>query len=82
MTDDLAWKKGYFEFLENRPFTSAIRLSQHCFRDNYVHVGRYYDEYRNQLPGPVEPVGSWGLKTFRGIAKQISKALGIPLPPD
>lgn len=79
MTNALPWKKGYFEFLQNRELGPMDRLSQHCFRDSF---GRYYDEYSNRLPGPVEPVGVWGLGSFRTIDDEISEALGIPLAPD
>jgi immunity protein 26 of polymorphic toxin system len=82
MTNRLPWTKGYLEFLENRPLTDADRFPQHCFVDNYVHCGRYYDEYCNQLSGPVGSVGEWGLDSYRTIDDQISKALGIPRAPD
>jgi immunity protein 26 of polymorphic toxin system len=82
ITENSAWTRGYFEFLENRPLTVAEQLPQHCFRDDYVHRGRHYDEYGNPLPDPIEPVGTSTLTTVRGIAKRVSRALGIPIPPD
>jgi len=80
MTNNLPWTRGYFEFLENRPLMASDRLPQHSFRDSIR--GRYYDEHCNALPGPVEPVGEWGLHSYRTIDDSISKALGIPLAPD
>ena len=74
MTNKLPWVKGYFEFVENRPLGPADRLHHHCFKDIR---GGYFDERGNRLPGPVEPVGQWGLHTFRTM-----KALGIPLAPE
>jgi hypothetical protein len=79
MTNRLAWARGYFEPVEHRPLTHMDQLPQHCFHDP---DRGYFDEYSNQLPGPVEPVGTWGLHSFRTIDDEISKALGIPLAPD
>lgn len=79
MTNKLPWTKGYFAFVEHRPLTPMDRLPQHCFRDTR---GWYYDEYSNRLPGPVVPVGGFGLESYRTIDDEVSKALGIPLAPD
>lgn len=79
MTNRRPWTMGYFEHVENRPLTPMDSLPQHCFRDSY---GRYSDQYRNSLAGPVEPVGQWGLNSYRTIDDAISAALGIPLAPD
>ncbi len=79
MTNNLPWTRGYFESLEHREIAPRDWLSQHCFKDCF---GRYFDEHCNELPGPVEPVGQWGLHSFRTIDDEISKALGIPLAPD
>lgn len=79
MTNRLPWTKGYFEHLENRPLTPEDRLPQHCFKDTR---GWYFDEHSNRLPGPIDPVGEWGLDSFRTIDDEISKALGIPLAPE
>lgn len=75
MTNKLPWTKGYFEFVENRPLAPMDRLSQHSFVDTR---GWYFDEDGNRLSGPVEPVGSWGLDSFRTIDDKISRAIGIP----
>jgi len=80
MTNNQPWTKGYFEHLENRPLTPMDRLAQHCFKDDVR--GGYRDEHGNRLPAAVEPVGVWGLQSFRTIDDEISKALGIPLAPD
>lgn len=79
MTNKLPWTQGYLEFVENRPLTPADQLPQHCFKDTY---GRYHDEHCNNLPGPIQPVGQWGVASFRGIDEEISKALGLHLPSD
>ena len=58
-------------------------LPVHCFVSNVYRDGpRYFDEFRNQLPGPVPPVGVAGLHSYRTIDDEISRALGIPLAPD
>lgn len=79
MTNKLPWTKGYFEYVENHPLSAMDRLQQHCFRDTR---GWYFDEHGARLPGATEPVGSWGLDSFRTIDDKISRALGIPLAPD
>jgi len=79
ITNRLAWSRGYFEHVEHRPLAALDRLPHHCFRNSY---GRYFDERGNQLPGPIEPVGMWGLDSYRTIDDAISRALGIPLAPD
>jgi hypothetical protein len=70
---------SYFEFVENRPLTPMDRLPKHSFKDTR---DWYFDEHGNRLPGPVEPVGQWGLHSCRTIDDELSKALGIPLAPD
>lgn len=85
MTNKRPWTMGYFETLQNRELGPMDRLPQHCFFSSPLvpgGVGRYFDEHRNLLPGPIEPVGEWGLHSFRTIDDEISKALGIPLAPD
>jgi hypothetical protein len=79
MTNRLPWSKGYFEFVENRPLSSHDILPQHCFKDDVR--GGYRDEHGSRLDHPVEPVGEWGLHSFRTIDDEVSKALGIPLAP-
>ena len=76
MTNDLGWTKGYFEFVEHRELSPLNLLPQHCFKDS---DGRYFDEKSNRLRAPVEPVGQWGLQSFRTIDDDISKAIGIAL---
>ena len=79
MTNNRPWTMGYLEFLEHRALGPIDRLPQHCFRDSR---GWYLDERRERLPGPIEPVGAFGLHGFRTIDDEISRALGIPLAPD
>lgn len=79
MTNKQPWTKGYFEHVENRPLSAMDRLPQHCFKDMR---GWYFDERSRRLPGAIEPVGEWGLDSFRTIDDEVSKALGIPLSPD
>lgn len=74
MTNKLPWSKGYFETLANVPLGEDDVLDQHCFLD---WTGRYYDENLNELPGPREPVGEYGLASFRTIDDEVSDALGF-----
>jgi hypothetical protein len=79
ITNRLPWTRGYFEHLEHRQLRASDRLQRHCFEDGF---GHYFDETGTQLATPVEPVGSWGLSSFRSIDDSISRALGIPLSPN
>lgn len=83
VTNRLGWSRGFFNHVENRPLTRGDVLSVHCFVSNIYRDGpRYFDEFRNQLPGPVPPVGEAGLHSYRTIDDEISRALGIPLAPE
>lgn len=79
MTNNRPWSMGYFEFLEKRELGPLDRLLQHCFEDSR---GWYFDERGNRLSGKTDPVGVWGLHSFRTIDDEVSKALGIPLSPE
>jgi hypothetical protein len=79
MTNNLPWSRGYFQTLVNLPIEAGEALSRHCFRSS---AGRYYDELTNELPGAIEPVGEWGLASFRSIDDIVSSALGLTLAPD
>lgn len=79
MTNQQPWTKGYFETIENLPLDGDDVLDQHCFRR---WDGRYFDEALNELPGPVEPVGDYGVHSFRTIDDEISDALGFDRAPD
>jgi hypothetical protein len=75
MTNRLPWSRGYFESLAAVPLEADDVLEQHCFRRSN---GQYYDETNHELPGPVEPVGDWALRSYRTIDDQLSDALGLP----
>jgi Immunity protein 26 len=79
MTNRLPWVRGYFELVDKGLLQLNDRLAQHCFRDALR--SWYFDEKGRQLKNAVEPVGDWGLHSFRTIDDQISRALGIPLSP-
>jgi hypothetical protein len=75
MTNRLPWSRGYFMRVGNGPAGDAGLLTRHCFfsatRD------RYYDEFGEELPGPIPPVGEWGLESYRTIDDKVSDALGL-----
>ncbi|MCZ7627614.1 MAG: immunity 26/phosphotriesterase HocA family protein [Microthrixaceae bacterium] len=79
MTNQQPWTKGYFETIENLPVDGDDVLDQHCFRR---WDGRYFDEALNELPGPIEPVGDYGVHSYRTIDDEISDALGFDRAPD
>lgn len=76
ITNRLPWSRGYFETVERRALLIEDALTQHCFRDLR---GLYRDELGVSLPGPVEPVGEWGLESYRTIDDAIAQALGLPI---
>lgn len=79
MTNRLPWSRGYFETVARWPLEPGDVLGQHCFRS---WVGRYFDEAGNELPRAVEPVGDYGLHSYRTIDDEISDALGFEQAPD
>lgn len=81
LTNKLGWVHGYFETIAHHRLAASDRLPQHCFRSGVVldaPIERYYDEYSRELDVPVEPVGEWGLQSYRTIDDAVSDALGIP----
>ncbi len=80
MTNRLPWSRGYFETVGYWPLDTDDVLPQHCFFSPVR--GRYFDEAVNELPGPVEPVGDYGLHSYRSIDDAVSEALGFPRAPD
>ena len=84
-TNRLAWTKGYFRTIENRPIEHFDLLRQHCFcrtlpRPDAPKV--FLDETGNQLPHRIEPCGVWGLVSYRWIDDQVSDSVGIPRVPE
>lgn len=75
MTNRLPWSRGYFETIANWPLEAGEVHDPHCFRDRIR--GTYHDDQANELPEPVEPVGPYGLQSFRTIDDRVSDALGL-----
>ncbi|MFZ6870978.1 Imm26 family immunity protein [Undibacterium sp. Di27W] len=75
-TNKKPWTMGYFEFIENREIFSKDRLVSHCFYRPLN--GRFYDEYANELPHSIEPVGIFGLSGLGAIDDEVSDALRVP----
>jgi hypothetical protein len=75
MTNRLPWSKGYFETVANWPLEPDDALPQHCFLS--AARGRYFDEKGSELPGPTEPVGDYGVHSYRTIDDAVSAALGF-----
>lgn len=80
MTNRLPWSKGYFETITHSSLEPGDVLPRHCFLSSAQ--GRYFDEKGEELAGPIEPVGDWGLHSYRTIDDQISDALGFERVPD
>jgi hypothetical protein len=81
LTNRLPWVRGYFEAIANVPLEESDVLSAHCFSDASV-TGLYFDEMSNPLPSGVEPIGVYGLQSFRTIDDEVSDAIGIPRATD
>jgi hypothetical protein len=79
LTNNLPWSRGYFECVGNRSLQPGDCLALHCFRDER---GWFFDETGRRLRDPVDPVGEWGLHSYRTIDDAISVVLGIPLSAD
>jgi len=79
MTNRLPWSRGYFETVDHWALGPGDVLPEHCFLS--AARGRYFDEAGKELPGPVEPVGDYGLHSFRTIDDAVSDALGIDRVP-
>lgn len=75
----LPWSRGYFETLYNKELVENEILQTHCFLKLNC---KYVDEYGNILEKPIEPVGSYGLSSYRSFDDKVSEKLGIPLAPD
>lgn len=78
LTNTLPWRHGIFETLGNVPLAPGDVLETHCFRST---SGQYYDGMGQELDGPVEPVGTLGLHSFRSIDDVVSDEIGIPRAP-
>lgn len=74
MTNQLPWTRGYFEILDHAPLEDDDILRQHCFLSAR---GAYFDENGNKLDYASEPVGDYGLHSYRSIDDEISGALGL-----
>ncbi|MDQ8205893.1 Imm26 family immunity protein [Coraliomargarita sp. SDUM461003] len=75
-TNQLPWSKGYFEYVENRPIESNETFEHHYFRD---FRGKLFDEHGNEVARASEPIGEYGLQSYKTIDDKISMALGYPV---
>ena len=74
LTNNVGWTRGYFQTIGNRQLAAGEALDQHCF-DAYG--DGYFDEYGQQLPAPVQPVGVRAVHSFLTIEHELSVALGM-----
>lgn len=79
-TNDLPWKKGYFQTISNTSLEEDDTFSTHCFED--LAFKRFMDENGNRLESRVEPCGIYALSSYASIDDHLSKALDIPLAPE
>jgi hypothetical protein len=80
MTNRLPWSRGYIQTVANMPLDEQDVLPRHCFLSGAR--GRYFDDNGQSVRGPIEPVGDWGLHSFRTIDDAISDALLVPRASD
>lgn len=81
----MAWTKGYFRTIENRPLEKFDLLKQHCFlRVSFgpTKPNTFVDETGQLLAQRTEPCGNWSLVSYRWIDDHVSDALGIPRVPE
>lgn len=82
MVNRLGWSRGYFETVAHEPLGDDDVLPVHCFASTiYASGPHYFDEFHNELPGPVEPVGEAGLANYRVVDDLVSDALGVERAP-
>ncbi len=77
VTNELPWKKGYFEMVGNGELKEGDKFDFHCFYD--VVFDCYMDENGERILKRIEPCGSYGLASFSSIDDELSQALEIPL---
>lgn len=75
MTNELPWRHGLFQTLDNVRLDPQVVLQTHCFR---AANGLHFDGFGRELPGPIEPVGRLSLHSARSIDDTVSDALGLP----
>ncbi len=82
MLNRLGWSRGFMETVEHRPLDPDEVLPVHCFVSHIYAAGpRYFNERHEERPGPVEPVGTAGLASYRWLDDEISRTIGLPLAP-
>jgi len=84
-TNSLAWKKGYFQTIENKEVGHFDLLQQHCFYMvplSRSGTGKLFDETGLELKHRSDPCGEWGLVSYRWIDDRVSDALGIQRVPE
>ncbi|MGX1695647.1 Imm26 family immunity protein [Microbacterium keratanolyticum] len=82
-TNSLPWSRGYFETLRNEPLDERVLLPEYRFLHRPSQT--YWDELGNSAPAPAAStppvhVGVNALDSFRSIDREVSLALGIPMP--
>ena len=84
-TNNLAWSKGYFQHLDNKPLGDFDLLRQHCFLVAPLDPSSratYVDESGREIARRSDPCGQWGLVSYRWIDDHVSDALEIPRVPE
>ena len=77
-TNRLPWSKGFFETIGNVPLRADDVLSRHVFHRTSLDRDQYLDQAGNPVVPADEPIGTWGLDSYRTIDDAVSDALGIP----
>ena len=79
-TNELPWRKGYFQSVANQAIKDSDLLDVHCFYD--VLFKSYFDDNAKRLDRAHEPCGTYGLDSYKTIDDKLSEALNIELFPD
>lgn len=75
-TNRLGWSRGYFQVIGNNKIEKNDVFLVHSFR--HPSKGCYFDEYGETLSEPGSPTGVYGLHSYKSIADEVTKALGLP----
>lgn len=84
-TNDLPWKKGYFQTVDHADVGDFDVLRQHCFLRASLSpgaTGKYVDESGFELKQMSTPCGEWSLVSYRWIDDRVSDAVGVQRVPE
>lgn len=81
LTNNLGWRRGYYETVANIDLASIELLPRHVFVSHAMAEEKYYDEHGHSvLPEHGELIGIFGLASYLSTEYRIAEALGLDIP--